>query len=249
MTANYLFVGDTHGDLDFIERVALLAAEYDATILQVGDWGYVWPGSNQLAALDRILEHGGEFVAKPGVTMHFCDGNHDDHPTLRTNVEMHSMADATLPGGGVRLKPNVIYQPRGSTHTDADGTTFLFCGGAPSIDHWNRTPGKSWWAEEVISEEEYERALAYDGPVHVLVTHDAPDYPPGFEPRGDAAFLARSWRSMEMIAGLIRKHNPALHVHGHWHHRYSRMYGDTKVVGLGSNLGRFNDAIMLWSRA
>jgi hypothetical protein len=162
---------------------------------------------------------------------------------------MYSMACETLPGGGVPIAPNVIYQPRGSTFTDSDGTRFLFVGGAPSIDQAFRTPGKSWWPEETITEEEHERAMAVEDRVHVLVTHDAPNYPPGFGPKGDPEFRARSRRSMEMIAELIKFKSPGLHVHGHWHHRHQYASGPlTTTIGLASNVNRFNDAVMLWSR-
>ncbi len=224
----YLFLGDTHGDRHFIEKCARLAAEHDATIIQVGDWGYVWPGADQLAALLEIL-------GNAGVSMRFIDGNHDDHPRLRA-----------MPA----VTPRAIYQARGSVYEDADGTRFLFCGGAPSIDWEHRVPGKSWWPdEEVISEAEFDRAMSVIGPVHVLVTHDAPDYPPGFAPKGDAEFRKQSARSMEMVAALIDRHQPELHVHGHWHHRYTRQSGNTKTVGLDCNHARLESATMLWSRA
>lgn len=222
----YLFVGDTHGDLEFAQRAAEHAAEHDATIIQVGDWGFEWPGARHLVALDAILWRSGQ------VTMHFVDGNHDWHPVLPDLVA-----------------PHVIYQPRGSTYTDADGTRFLFQGGAPSIDWASRTPGRSWWPEEVITEEDHARALAVDGPIHVLVTHDAPDYPPGFAPKGDPAFRARSARSMEMIAKLVDHHQPELHVHGHWHTRYSRRRGSTEVVGLDCNFAPLGASTLVWSRA
>lgn len=246
---NYLFLGDTHGDLDFAAQAAELAAEHDAEIIQVGDWGFEWPKASQVFALSAMLERAGEKFAKPPVTMRFIDGNHDWHPELRRLVETLNKHVEPFPCGGVQLAPNVIYQPRASTHVDEDGTRFLFVGGAPSIDKHMRKLGKSWWPEEIITEEEHVRALAVEGQVNVLLTHDAPDYPPGFQPKGDPEFRALSKRSMEMIAELIARHAPGLHVHGHWHHRHWYASGDvTTTVGLASNVNKFNDAVMLWSR-
>ena len=246
MSTSSLFVGDPHGDLDFIEHAAGLAAEHDAEMIVVGDWGFLWPSSNQLNALSIALTRAGEKFAKPPVTMRFIDGNHDWHPELRRlTFEAIFRSDG---GYGFEVAPNVRYQPRGSVYEDADGTRFLFCGGAPSIDRSLRTPGRSWWPEEVISETEYRRSLSAEGPIHVLVTHDAPDYPPGFMPKGDPDFRERSCRSMEMVRGLIDHHQPELHVHGHWHTRATTRRGNTRIECLNCNYARFPDSVMLWSR-
>ncbi len=242
MTRSYLMLGDPHGDLDFVELATAFAAEHRADIVQVGDWGFVWPGANNLEYLSTLTR-------RYGVVHRFVDGNHDDHPALRDLVEQHSAACSTLPGGGVEIAPGVVYQPRGSSHTDEDGTRFLFCGGAPSIDHAGRTPGRSWWPEETISAEEFATALAAEGPFHVLVTHDAPDYPPGFAPKGDPEFRVRSRRSLGQVAALIDHHRPGLHVHGHWHSRSTTRRGSTRVEALDCNHARFfADAVLLWSR-
>lgn len=239
---NYLFLGDTHGDLDFVVRAAELAAENDAEIIQVGDWGFIWTWlnmktmvssiSNQVKQLSIELERAGEKFAKPPVVMRFIDGNHDHHPELRRL----SGGDAT------NLEHNVIYQPRGSVHEDKDGTRFLFLGGAPSIDKIMRTPGVTWWPEETITQDEFELARQAEN-IDVLVTHDAHDYPYGFKPKGDPKFREQSAQSMEYIRRLLYKHNPKLHVHGHWHFAYV----DGITRGLDCNYGKFPGAIYLWS--
>lgn len=261
---NYLFVGDTHGDLDFLQRAAEEAALHEAEIIQVGDWGFVWPRGqtllNYVPELQRILTRAGEMHAQPPVTMRFIDGNHDHHVWLRERAEAFSDAGETLEGGGHLLDPkcpNVIYQPRGSTYTDEDGTTFLFCGGAPSIDSQFRVDRKSWWREEeVISDEEFQRCLDFEDTVHVLVTHDAPAFPIGYGPKGDYWFQERGERSMATVAAIAIQHRPELLVHGHWHTRHSTtLFGHaptdvTRVEGLDCNYaGRFEDAVLLWSRA
>ena len=259
----YLFVGDTHGDHDFLERAAEMAAEHDAEIIQVGDWGYVWPGLNprtlqvktkgvaeaQLKYVSTLLARAGEKYAKPPVRMRFIDGNHDWHPELRRMVmNAHELSDGILPGGGVLLAPNVIYQERGSTYEDEDGTRFLFCGGAPSIDREFRTDGRSWWKEEIISEDEFQCCMDAPGPFHIIVTHDAPDYPMGYGPKGSKLHREQAARSMEMVRLLVHKHEPELLVHGHWHSMYSRKMWNTTVTGLGCNYDKLDNAVMLWSR-
>ena len=167
----YLFVGDTHGDFEFVTRAIEHARRCSAEMIQLGDWGYIWPGSTKLKELSAML------VAQ-GVTMRFVDGNHDDHPKLR------KLVSACAP---TTIAPRLIYQPRGSVHEDEEGTRFLFCGGAPSIDRAFRTKGRSWWPEEIITDTEIERTLSAPSPIHVLVTHDAPDFRPVSPPRGRPA--------------------------------------------------------------
>ena len=228
-----LLIGDTHGDLAFTTKAIAHARKYGAEAMQLGDWGFLWPGNDQLQALsDMLVTH--------GVTMRFVDGNHDVHTQLRKHV---TACTATT------IAPNVIYQPRGSVHEDEDGTRFLFCGGAPSIDRAFRIAGRSWWPEEVITREEFELALSATGPIHVLVTHDASSFPPGFSPKGTPAYQRAQELSMQQVDGLIRRHRPALHVHGHWHWRGDRRHEiGTHLVGLDCNNARFEDAVLLWTR-
>lgn len=228
-----MFVGDTHNDLGFAAKAAALARQHSAEIVQLGDFGFLWPGADQLKELSGML-------VSFGVSMRFVCGNHDDHPRLRSHVRE---CIATT------IASNVIYQPRGSVHEDEDGTRFLFCGGAPSIDRAYRTKGLSWWPEEVITSAEFELALSAIGPIHVLVTHDAPSFPPDFSAKGSPTYQRAQKLSMTRIDALIKKHRPELHAHGHWHRKYERQHEvGTRIVGLDCNNARFQDAVLLWER-
>lgn len=235
----YLFLGDTHNDLDFTDSAAQLARQHGAEIIQLGDWGFLWPGNDQLAELSDML-------VGLETTLRFVDGNHDDHPRLkklRGRVRVR----------GVEIAKNVIYQPRGSVHEDEDGTRFLFLGGAPSIDRASRVEGESWWPEETITDTNLHQALEVKGPIHVLVTHDAPDFPPGFSPKGSPGYRRDQELSMKRVDKLIRHHRPTLHVHGHWHTRYTRQHKrGTVIEGLNCNeldSTFLEEATLLWSRA
>ena len=235
---HYLFTGDTHNDLAFVASAAMLARENGAEMVQVGDFGFLWPGHDQLDALSALL-------VGLGVTLRFVDGNHDDHPRLRKLC-------GRVRRRGVTIAPNVIYQPRGSIHEDEDETRFLFVGGAPSIDRALRTEGRSWWPEETITEAEYDFAMAAKGPVHVLVTHDAPDFPPGFTPKGSPGYQQEQVLSMRRVDKLVERHRPLLNVHGHWHSRYERRHrSGAVIVGLDCNQpdpAYLADSTLLWSR-
>lgn len=256
----YYFLGDTHGDVDFLELSLIHAKEERCdTIIQVGDFGFKFPKFDSISYVSTLL-------SRYNIKMHFCDGNHDDHDWL-DRIQRHH--DKRLP---LEIAPNLIYQPRGSTYVDPDGTSFLFCGGAPSIDKDFRVPGRSWWAQEIISEEQYEFALDAcpedDNEYHynaccrpcvsfdVLVTHDAPEFPPGYGPKGTEEFRAQGKRSMEMIAGLVEKHSPSHLIHGHWHTNYQGLRVSdfqglptkTAVTGVNCNTGRFSESFVIGSK-
>ena len=62
---------------------------------------------------------------------------------------------------------------------EIDGKTFFTMGGAESTDKMYRKEGKSWWAREMPSTEEYEEAVAnlekHSGKVDCILTHCAPE--------------------------------------------------------------------------
>lgn len=235
---SYCFLGDTHGDLAFAESAAKLARQHDAEVIQLGDWGFLWPGKDRLRTLSDMLI--GERTA-----MRFIDGNHDDHPRLKKLRGRVRVRD-------VHIDVNVIYQPRGSVHEDEDGTRFLFLGGAPSIDRDSRVEGRSWWPEETIKDAEFDLAMSAKKPIHVLVTHDAPDFPPGFSPKGSPSYQRDQLTSMKRVDALIRRHRPEIHVHGHWHSKYERRHKNgTRIIGLDCNQNDptyLRDSVLLWSR-
>jgi len=255
-----LFVGDCHGDIDFLEKCMEYAKDHGASeIIQVGDWGFVWPRPNVLAKdvlrkanhVNNHCDYLSTLLNRYGVTMRFIDGNHDYFPWLDAMVTTY---DENSPWWGsgepepVYLANKLYYQPRGSTYTDEDGTKFLFLGGAPSIDRSMRTPGRSWWPEEFITEEQYQRTLDAKGPFDVFVSHDAPYFPPGYGPKGDPEFCKHALQSMHHIKGVIARHKPPLHVHGHWHCRYEKKYGPTTTIGLDCNYANPLASVMLWSK-
>lgn len=234
---NYLFLGDVHNDLDFAESAANHARKHNAEIIQCGDWGFLWPGRDQLEELSDML-------VGIGIILRFVDGNHDDHTRLKK-------LRGRVRTRGVEIAKNVIYQPRGSVHEDEDGTRFLFLGGAPSIDRDSRIEGESWWPEETIKTAEFARAKSALGPIHVLVTHDAPTFPPGFTPKGSPSYQHDQARSMGLVNKLIHHHKPTLHIHGHWHTRATTQCGVTRVEALDCNQldpTYLDDATLLWSR-
>lgn len=239
----YLFVGDLHGNMAAADLAITEAARHGATIIQVGDWGFLWGSSTRTVPDDpdidpddfgaqvahrlaspRLIDQTDNLSAllvAAGVSMRYVDGNHDVHPLLRA-----------YPPGDDNVAPNLTYQPRGSLYVDADGTRFVFLGGAVSIDKAARVPGRSWWPEEAVTAADV-RAAERHGAAHVLVTHDAAVLPPGVSDVGVAVgHRLAAADNRAYIAEAIQALRPQVHVHGHWHRAYQTRAGRMTTIGL-----------------
>ena len=160
--------GDTHGDIDYHKlkdenfKIQNTLTRNDYVIV-CGDMGVVW-GKN-----DDIIQ---EFYSSRNVTTLFVDGNHENFDKL------NSYKRQMWNGGEVSfIKDNLIHLRRGQVYT-IDGIKVFTLGGANSIDYKLRTPGISWWKEEMPNEQEYQIAMEnlkkHDYKVDLVITHSAP---------------------------------------------------------------------------
>lgn len=85
-------LGDIHGNVDFLRRAATTAAEAGCrTILQLGDFGALWPGSRGFfRRVDELLHYGG--IDK----LVFIDGNHEGFTS--DDVSCYGPGDSSLTG-------------------------------------------------------------------------------------------------------------------------------------------------------
>ena len=162
------FTGDTHGDLlRFMENNMpgeSIWTNQDYLIV-CGDFGFVFTDSpEEQAELD--------YLAQKPYTICFCDGNHENFNRLfRYPKEMWN-------GGFIhRIRPNVIHLMRGHVF-HIDGKKIFAMGGAYSVDKCLRTPGLSWWKEELPNASEYREAVQNlrecDHKVDYVISHTAP---------------------------------------------------------------------------
>lgn len=214
-----LLAGDTHGDLRHVVYLIHCAAQQGCDrIVQVGDFGY-WPH------LEPFHEYVAAAARSAAMTVYWLDGNHENFDALEKTVDMQ----ATEPQ---EMEDNLWYLARGSAW-EWDGCRFLALGGAPSVDKEHRVEGESWWPQELLTEPEIERARNH-GPADVLLTHDAPD---GVCPivgpwyKGDPL----SQHHRQIISAVTQAVQPKILVHGHYHHRYTGSFEQTRVEGLGRN--------------
>lgn len=158
-----LLVGDTHGNVAWLERVVFAAAKQHAAdlIFQVGDFGW-WP---RIATNDAFRA----MAQRAPVPLWWIDGNHEDHARLEADIEEAGGPNAY---GLVGLGGNLSFVPRGSRF-GFDGVSVVAYGGAHSIDRRARTPGVDWFDEEHITDDDIERRVA-GGHADVFICHDAP---------------------------------------------------------------------------
>lgn len=239
--ARLLVAGDTHGNLDWIETLSTLAAQHRcAGVLQLGDFG-LWPDQRVLRFEKRVALNEGwldavaESASLQGVWWRFLDGNHDAHPLARQQYPVG-------PNGIRPIRSGLVdWADRGS-RWEWCGRVFAALGGAVSVDRAARTEGYSYWPTEEIAADDLRVLFARAGGtgVDVLLTHDAPQLPPGKRPIADSPVAVACMRSTHMVRQAADGVQPKLLMHGHFHRDYqavlTRPWGNYRVVGLSSDL-------------
>lgn len=172
-----LFVtGDMHGDqtfhrLEYLERQIQRQVQYygckpgePVELIVAGDFGYCW--HNRMHLLDELSKR----LTALNTTLYFVDGNHEDFHTLYQypidpETQMRPLCD------------NIFHLQRGHIYTIHGKNVFTF-GGALSVDKAWRTPGVSWWPEELPTTAEWIRGETtlenHMGTLDLVVTHEAP---------------------------------------------------------------------------
>ena len=163
-----LFVtGDTHGLMDFSKlKRFCVGKELDREdyIIIAGDCGVLW--SQELK--DEYIS---EYEAL-GVTILFVDGNHENYDML------YSYPVSTFLGGRVhKISQNIYHLIRGEIYSIC-GKTILAFGGGESNDMANRIEHKTWWADESITEQDFNNAklnlMRVDNCVDYVISHVPP---------------------------------------------------------------------------
>ena len=228
--ADLVFLGDTHGNTRWVQAALEVFKRAGAKwVIQVGDFG-VWPGREGQAFLDGVDYK----LEELGLTLIFCDGNHEDFDQLEA-IPIDS-------DGFRRVRPNIWHAPRGH-QWDLLGLRFGAMGGAHSIDGpggvWEQVRGPKqlqnvvfseqtdrnksnpitinmggWWPQETITPDEADEA-ARKGKVDIMISHDAPirvqiPRARGY-PLGD--------RNRALLQKVVDAWQPQLLVCGHWHRR------------------------------
>lgn len=180
--------GDVHGNFGWFNR--MLNKKRPDLVICCGDFGY-WP---------KLPGHRFEDIRPQGSKILWCDGNHEDHWSLRDREKDE-------------IVPNVIYMPRGSTYKLPDGRNILFMGGADSIDKNARWVGVDWFPEEVINQKDFENLP--DEKVDIVVSHTCPDeLTPNMLKHDPRKTNDPSTRALSQIWKIYQ---PELWYFAHWH--------------------------------
>lgn len=162
--------GDTHGMLQF-DKLQKFAKRHtnltkDDYVIICGDFGGVWSESTLATYLNN-------YQNLPFSVL-WVDGNHENFDMLeKYPVEMWN-------GGKVQfVQPTVIRLMRGQVFTIC-GKKFFTFGGGTSVDKARRTPGVSWWEQEIPSYEELSEAIVnlrkHDYKVDFVITHSVDEH-------------------------------------------------------------------------
>jgi len=185
-------VGDVHGEFGRLN--CWINKKRPDIILQCGDFGY-WP--NWPAKKRRSRKPEPTPKLKNG-KLYFCDGNHEDHWSLKA-------LDDT------EVFPNTFYTPRGSTLKLPDGRTVLFMGGADSIDKDIRTLGHDWFPDEIISESDIHSLP--DQKIDIVISHTCPrEFEIPYLDEGKCQDPSRM-----VLSYILFKYRPKEWYFGHWH--------------------------------
>lgn len=153
--------GDTHGELNFTK--VYKAKKLGCTHLIVcGDFGYVWTGSERE---QRQLN----YLSKIGVELLFVAGNHENYNLLE-NYPVEKRYD-----GRVRkIRDNIFQLMDGEIYT-INNKTFFVMGGAESTDKEYRVENKTWWKQEIPSDDTIKKGMVAlsecNDKVNYILTH------------------------------------------------------------------------------
>lgn len=232
--------GDTHGSIDIRKllenQVTDQMTEEDYLII-CGDFGLIWNYKKEIRKERKWLE----WLNKRPWTTLFCDGNHECFPRL------YSYPESEWHGGKVHvIRDKVLHLMRGEIF-EIDGNSIFVMGGASSHDRGplkgdtEIVQGKSWWPEEIPSEEEMENGLAnlkaHNNQVDYIITHCLPTTYQDIVKRGE--FPAdRATDYLETISQTV--------AYKHWYSGHYHVNIDVidKISVVFSRIIRIGDTIM-----
>lgn len=141
----------------------------DDFVIILGDFGLFWSDPPR----EREIEALATLDAMSWTTL-FLDGNHENFNLLNALPEEEKF------GAPVGIAAShVFHLKRGYVYTLSGKKCFVL-GGARSLDRKGRVLGRSWWREEIPSEEEFRRGLDFleekRWTVDWILTHTAPNH-------------------------------------------------------------------------
>jgi len=210
------FAGDWHGNFKWARNcIRAFASQGIGTVFHLGDFG-LWPGADGEEYLQRLHQE----CDSSSVALFITLGNHEDYDRVSS---MSTDGDGWM---FIERYPLFRFAPRGHIW-EHSGALFASLGGAVSIDRGTRIPGRTWWPDEAIGENDV-AALRRNlnafggGVVDIMLTHDAPAgvTRQGIVPRPSwvtEEIEFDAWQGRLLLAEACDVAQPRSLLHGHWH--------------------------------
>jgi UDP-2,3-diacylglucosamine pyrophosphatase LpxH len=197
-----LFLGDHHGQWDFVFDIIETKKIENCYIICVGDGGEGFISKEKQLRQFDILNNR---FKKNNIEYKSIRGNHSD-PFYFQELNKISLSNFEL------IEDYSVYQH--------DSRLIQFIGGAISIDRTGRKEGVSYWKDEklVFDKDKCQK-------VDILVTHTAPSwcFPQQFNEmvygwaREDAYLLEDLTDERAVMNEIFKLCKPSLHLYGHFH--------------------------------
>lgn len=160
-------IGDLHAYQEkWIEQIHPVLKK-DDIVIAAGDFGIGFL-NGRLFSEETFLD----WIAEQQYTLLIVDGNHEHFNKL----EAYPFCDY-CGGKAQRIRKNIYHLCRGEVYFIDNKKVFVL-GGGFSLDKARRTPGESWFPQEMPSETEYRNAMnnlnKHNNQVDFIVTHTCP---------------------------------------------------------------------------
>jgi UDP-2,3-diacylglucosamine pyrophosphatase LpxH len=197
-----LFLGDHHGEWDFVFDIIKTKKIENCYIICVGDGGEGFMSKDKQLRQFDILNNR---FKKYNIEYKSIRGNHSD-PSYFQGIDRVSLSNFEL--------------IEDYTVAEYDGKKIQFIGGAVSIDRTSRTEGRSYWEDEIVK---FDREKCKE--VDILVTHTTPSwcFPQQFNQtvygwaNEDAYLLEDLTEERAIMDEICKLCKPRLHLYGHFH--------------------------------
>lgn len=219
MNNSITLLGDIHGSRGAL-RLAFEQAHLRGLnhLVQLGDWGLSWGGDGACPLVEYAQTLADEF----GIHLYILLGNHERHTSHTKVQELQNSANVTL-------------LDRSGVFWIGDHPIAYQAGGC-SIDQESRVLGRSWWTQELPTDEDYDhfvqevekvRALDKGHDIRLFLAHDSAVKPPMRLFDLGPLLESQCQQSRRIVRQGVDYSGAQLIVHGHYH----------KQMELNTNFG------------
>ena len=168
---NIFVTGDIHGVPERLTGYNKLRTENiirkEDYLVVCGDFGFLFEDDEKEKEFLDYIEASADY------TILFVDGNHENFNAINSYP-----VEDWKSGKIHRIRKNIIHLMRGQVY-DICGLKVFAMGGAYSVDRSRRQKDKTYWAEELPSDEDYRTASENlercNKNVDIILTHTAPE--------------------------------------------------------------------------